>query len=173
MKKWIIGVIVLCLVFFVGSTLYNTYKESKEKESVQLSKNVQATDFTLPLLSGEEVTLQEYQGKIIILNFWASWCEPCNKEAPHLQNFYKKHKRDVEILAINVTTKDNRTDVEKFVEKYHLTFPVLLDESGDTSTMYGAFSFPTTIIIDREGTINQEILGPLNDDLLDNLIKTL
>ena len=165
MKKWFTVVLVLCVVFFVGRTLYNTYKESKENESVQVSQGVHATDFTLPLLNGEMVTLQEHQGKIVILNFWASWCEPCNTEMPHLQAFYEQHKRDVEILAVNVTTKDNVTDVGKFVDKYQLTFPVLLDESGETSTMYGAFTFPTTIIIDREGNINQEILGPLDEDL--------
>ena len=166
-------VIVTCVAYFVGRALFSTYKESKEIEAVQLSQGIQATDFTLPLLNGKKVTLQEYKGKIVILNFWASWCEPCNTEMPHLQAFYERHQRDVEILAVNVTTKDKVTNVEKFVEKYRLTFPVLLDESGDTSTMYGAFTFPTTIIIDREGNINQEILGPMNEELLDSLIKPL
>lgn len=173
MKKWISGVIVLFLVLFVGRVLNSTYKESKEKEFVEKSQGVQATDFSLPLLNGEKMTLQKQKGKIVILNFWASWCEPCNTEMPHLQTFYEKHQGDVEILAVNVTTKDKITDVEKFVDKYQLTFPILLDESGETSTMYGAFSLPTTIIIDRDGNIKQEILGPLNEDLLDDLMKNL
>ena len=173
MKKWILGVLVICLVFLIGSELYSTFKKSNEKESIDSSRVVQATDFTLPLLDGEMMTLQEHKGKIVILSFWASWCEPCNTEMPHLQDFYEEHQGDIEILAVNVTNKDRVTNVEKFVKKYQLTFPVLLDESGDTSTMYGAFTIPTTIIIDREGNINQELLGPMEEALLDDLIKPL
>lgn len=173
MKKWITYSTALCITFFIGHTLFNTYKESKETASVHINQGVQATDFILPLLDGEKMTLQEHKGKIVILNFWASWCEPCNMEMPHLQDFYEEHQDDVEILAVNATNKDRVTEVKKFRNKYQLTFPILLDESGETSTVFGAFSFPTTIIIDRQGNIVQEVLGPMEKDLLEDVISTL
>lgn len=85
---------------------------------------------------------------------------------PHLQSFYEKHQADVEILTVNVTSKDREAAVKKIIGKYGLTFPVLLDASGDISAMYGAFTIPTTIILNRNGEIEQEIIGPVEEELL-------
>ena len=92
---------------------------------------------------------------------------------PHFQKFYEAHQKDVEIIAVNYTKKDKVENVKKFVESYQLTFPILLDESGETSIMYGAFALPATIIIDREGNIQQEIFGPLTEELLAQYIEPL
>ena len=109
----------------------------------------------------------------MIINFWASWCNPCNIEAPHLQAHYEKHQADVEIFGVNVTTKDKKSAVQTFVDRHRLTFPVLLDQSGDVSTMYGAFTIPTTIILNRNGEIEHEIAGPLEENHLEELIQPL
>lgn len=170
MKKWIIGIVVLGLIIFLALELTSTYKEARKQEPV---RTMQATDFSLPTLEGEERSLHEERGKVVIINFWATWCEPCKIEMPHLQSFYEKYKEDVEILAVNVTDKESDKAVKKFIDKYGITFPVLLDQSGDISTMYGAFTIPTTIILNRDGEIEKEILGPMEEDLLIEYIKPL
>ncbi|AWE08560.1 thiol:disulfide interchange protein [Lysinibacillus sp. 2017] len=168
MKKWLTGILVVVVVIFVGFELMDTFQESKDREPI---RTMQATDFSLPTLTGKEMSLSSVQGKVVILNFWASWCEPCNIEMPHLQSFYEKYQTDVEILAINVTSKDSEVAVKKFVDQYDLTFPILLDASGDISTMYGAFSIPMTIILNRNGEIEQEIVGPVEEELLEKYIQ--
>lgn len=170
MKKWIIGIVVAAVLGFVGFELVSTFQNSQQREIV---RSVEATDFTLPTLDNQEQSLTAARGKVVILNFWASWCEPCKTEMPHFQTYYEQHQKDVEILAVNFTKKDQVNHVKKFVEQHELTFPILLDETGETSMMYGAFALPTTIIIDRQGQIAHEILGPLDETLLAEYIEPL
>ena len=170
MKKWLIGIVVAVVLGFVGFELVSTFQNSQQREIV---RSVEATDFTLPTLDNKEQSLSEARGKVVILNFWASWCEPCKTEMPHFQTYYEQYQKDVEILAVNFTKKDQVNQVEKFAEQHELTFPILLDETGETSIMYGAFALPTTIIIDRQGQIAHEILGPLDEALLAEYIGPL
>lgn len=92
---------------------------------------------------------------------------------PHFQTFYEEYNQDIEILAVNVTRKDKMKNVGAFVDEYDLTFPILLDTSGEISTIYGAFALPATIIIDREGNIAREILGPMDEALLLKYVEPL
>lgn len=170
MKKWLTLIVLVCVLGFVGTELFQTYKESKQREPI---RSMQATDFSLKTLDGKHQSLHEEQGKVVIVNFWASWCEPCKIEMPHFQTIYEQYEQDLEILAVNYTTKDKLKDVKNFVQNHALTFPILLDETGDISTMYGAFALPTTIILDRTGTIAHEIIGPLDEAALETLIKKL
>ena len=170
MRKWLIGIAVAVVIGFVTVELGSTFQDSQQREIV---RSVQATDFTLPTLDNKKQSLSEARGKVVILNFWASWCEPCKTEMPHFQTYYEQHQKDVEILAVNFTKKDQITQVKKFIEQHELTFPILLDEIGETSVMYGAFALPTTIIIDQEGKIVHEILGSLDEALLDEYIEPL
>lgn len=170
MKKWLTGILVIGVVLFVGWELFGTVKDSKEREPIRA---MQATDFTLPSLEGKEMSLHGEQGKVVILNFWASWCEPCQYEMPHFQAFYEGNKKNVEILAVNITNKDEVAKVKQFVADYGLTFPVLLDESGEISTRFGAFAIPTTIILNQDGAIAHEIVGPLEEAQLKELVDAL
>lgn len=136
------------------------------------TSSVQATDFTLPTLSGSDMSLSDTRGKVTILNFWASWCGPCQQEMPHFQQIVDTYN-DVSVVAVNVTTKDTKADAKAFVADYGLTFPILLDETGDVSTMYGAFSIPLTVILTKDGHIAHEIMGPLDTTQLTALIKPL
>ena len=170
MKKWLIPLVLLAAIMYIMFDFVNT---SQKAETIEKVRTMQATDFSLPTLTGEDRSLSLEKGKVVIINFWASWCNPCKLEAPHLQTFYEEHQEDLEILGVNLTNKDHEADVKTFVEKYDLTFPILLDKSGEVSTMYGAFTIPTTIILNRDGEIVQEIAGPLEEDYLEKLIKPL
>lgn len=170
MKKLVSLLFVLAAGIFVVIELSSTWQEANTKP---VSQSYAARDFSLPMLNGQNLTLSEQQGKVVILNFWASWCEPCKTEAPELQNFYEQYRDDVEIVAVNITKKDQPKAAAQFVEDYRLTFPVVLDEVGDVTTMFGAFTIPTTVILDGEGNIVQEIRGPLDNEWLEENIVPL
>lgn len=134
-----------------------------------------APDFELTTLDGNSAKLSDYKGKIVILNFWATWCPPCQAEMPHMQNFYEEnHHKGIEIVAINLTSSDRGLDkVKEFVNKHHITFPILLDEEGTVENIYDTIAIPTTYIIDQEGFITEKITGPVDEERLKNLIKDI
>ena len=175
MKKYIGLAIVSVMIGLVIWQFVNEPKpaklEASQKEPEEEHRAILATDFTLPMLSGESFTLSQMRGKTTIINFWASWCGPCKMEAPHLQEFYEEYSDQVEIVAVNITSKDKREDAEAFVEQYGLTFPVLLDETGEISTMYGAFAIPTTVFLNEKGEIIHEYAGPMEKQFLIDLLE--
>lgn len=138
-----------------------------------LKKGQVAPDFTLTTLNGDSVSLSDYKGKKVILNFWATWCPPCKAEMPHMQNFYEAYGEDVEILAVNLTDKDNGIDrIQQFITDYELTFTVPLDESGEVGTTYQAITIPTSYILTTEGTIQHKIVGPMDERMMEQLIQS-
>ncbi|ARD49089.1 peroxiredoxin [Sporosarcina sp. P33] len=136
-----------------------------------------APEFTLETLAGETVTLSALKGKKVILNFWATWCPPCKAEMPHMQKFYSKltDEDQVELIAVNVTESEKLgvNEVKKFVDSYHLSFPIPLDETAKVTQLYGVFSMPTTFMIDTEGRIAQKIIGPLDEKALHDLVDSM
>lgn len=133
-----------------------------------------AQDFTLPTLNGESVSLSDSKGKITIVNFWATWCPPCREEMPHMQSFYEKHHEEVEILAVNVTNMDDgRPAIEQFVQEHELTFPILLDESGEVGLTYEIMTLPTSYILDAEGRVFQKIIGAMDEQVMNELVEAL
>nr|WP_239587423.1 redoxin domain-containing protein [Bacillus pakistanensis] len=157
------------------SNQYNPEAESqKTYSSEKLDEGSMAPDFTLTTLDGQTVSLSDYKGKKVIINFWATWCPPCRAEMPHMQNFYEEasEKENVEILAVNVTDLDKgEKAINQFVSEYKLTFPILLDKEGNVSGRYQAVAFPTSYIIDTQGKISKKIIGPMNEEMMVDLVK--
>lgn len=119
-------------------------------------------DFELEDLEGNSVRLSDFKGKIVFLNFWATWCPPCRTEMPHMQTFYEKYKDDMVILAVNPNKVENQgfDDSEKaeekareFAEQEGYTFPILLDRDDSVWDMYRQRGIPANYMIDREGMI--------------------
>lgn len=120
-----------------------------------------ALNFTLPDLEGTPVSLADYQGQPVIVNFWATWCAPCRIEMPELQAIYETYQdQGLVILALN---QDEPADVAKayFIDEMGLTFTPLLDENSAISTAYGNFGLPTTFFIDADGTVAIVHRGPM------------
>ncbi len=118
----------------------------------------EAVDFTLYNLKGQSHALSDYRGKIIFLNFWATWCGPCRAEMPSMQKLYESWDSDKFVmLAVNVG--ESQGAVSKFVEKNGYTFPVLLDQDGKVSKKYLIRGIPTTFIIDEKGRVAAKIVG--------------
>jgi peroxiredoxin len=119
-----------------------------------------APGFTLEMMKERRVVnLSDYKGKVVLLNFWASWCFPCREEMPSMQELYQIFKdRDFEILAVNLD-KFGEEKVFSFVSNYGLTFPILLDKELKTALSYEVRNIPTTYVIDKNGIIKEKIIG--------------
>lgn len=165
------GVLAGLLLFAVFQHFYKI-DEPKAIETSNVSTGIGvgmvAPSFTLKNLAGEEVNLKDYKGKKVMLNFWATWCPPCKEEMPAMEEFYNNESGNVEILAINL---DPQNDVKSFVEKNHLTFPVLLDELGTTQQTYQVISIPTTFILDEQGLILKKHIGSMTYEQMQELMK--
>lgn len=118
-----------------------------------------APSFTLTDLQGNEVRLADYKGKGVLLNFWASWCNPCVNELPLLNEAYKLS--GVELLAVNVG--DSQETAQKFAERYELSFPIVLDSKLKIKERYRAAGLPLTVLIDEEGTLLERHEGALTE----------
>lgn len=111
--------------------------------------------------------------KAVILNFWASWCDPCREEAPELNRLALKYSDVLDVYGINVTSQDYKPNAERFVKKYMLAFPVMYDLKGQIFDKYNGAVFPTNVLIDKNGVISEIILGVLSAEELENKIIAL
>jgi len=134
-----------------------------------------AIDFTLPDLAGKKIALSDYKGKVVLLNFWATWCPYCVEEMPSLQLLYDRNKgKKFELLAVSIG--EELSDVKKFSGKGGYRFEVLLDKDKNVGRQYQAFSIPRTYIIDKKGIIVDKIIGSRNwikDPLVRKIDKLL
>ncbi|MBI5237227.1 MAG: TlpA family protein disulfide reductase [Deltaproteobacteria bacterium] len=133
---------------------------SKRERYEPVGPGKPALDFTLPDLAGRPVSLKDYRGKVVFLNFWATWCKPCEEEMPSMQVLYDSLKgRPFEILAVSLDTQGPDV-VGKFVQAFRLTFPVLHDRKGAVKEDYKTTGVPETFIIDQNGVIAEKVWGP-------------
>jgi DsbE subfamily thiol:disulfide oxidoreductase len=133
-----------------------------------------APDFTLAGPDGKKLSLKDYRGKVVFLNFWATWCPSCRTEMPDMDKLYREYKgKGFEIVAVNV--KDKREDAMKFVSNMKLTYPIMLDPEGEVGLLYGAWGMPATYLIDRKGVVQARLWGPAEwySPAARNLIKTM
>lgn len=126
-----------------------------------------APDFELITLDGDLISLSDLGGKVVLVNFWASWCPPCRSEMPAMQKIFDRYGPDnFVILAVNNTRGDKLVDIENFVIEKNLSFPILLDHNGQVTNQYLVHSLPTSFFIDREGVIQEIVIGGMNEALL-------
>ena len=125
---------------------------------VRFDEKVKAQNFALKDLNGNEVHLKDYRGKVIFLNFWATWCLACLVEMPSMEKLYRKFKnKDFIILAVDM--QEDLGTVRKFTEKFQLSFPILLDEEGVVASYYGVRGIPASYFIDRTGYLYAAAMG--------------
>ncbi|WP_159887214.1 redoxin domain-containing protein [Paenibacillus puerhi] len=142
---------------------------------VGLKIGQQAPDFSLTLLSGEEVKLSDYRGNVVFVNFWATWCPPCQVEMPYMQQFYTNNEEErVVLLAVNETQTEASVPVVKaWVKKWGLTFPIPLDLNGDVGKLYRVRAYPATFVIDEQGIIRKKHPGPMNLEMLEDALALI
>ena len=127
-----------------------------------------APDFNLPAKGGGAISLIALRGQPVVLNFWTSWCPPCQAEMPAMQRVYEEYQeQDLVIIGINATNQDSMADAINFTDQKNLTFPIVFDTGGRASHDYQLRSLPTTFFVDRKGIIQELIVGgPISEALL-------
>ncbi|GHU12826.1 hypothetical protein FACS1894161_1860 [Spirochaetia bacterium] len=128
-----------------------------------LRKSVDPVDFSLPLLGGGTAKLSGYKGKVVFLNFWATWCPPCRAEMPAMESLFKRFAGD-DFVMIAVDCAEKTADVQAFITETKYTFPVALDSNGAIGGRYGATAIPMTFIFGRDGKIISKVVGSLRWD---------
>ena len=135
-----------------------------------VARDQPAPDFAVESLDGGEVLrLSDYRGRVVVLNFWASWCEPCRREMPEFEVAYQERlaSDDFVVLGIDALALDSRADAAAFIEAMGATFPTAYDTSdGAVAARYNVRGLPATFFIDREGVVRRMMLGPVYGDLL-------
>ncbi|EIJ77982.1 ahpC/TSA family protein [Bacillus methanolicus PB1] len=135
-----------------------------------LQTGVKAPDFEIKTLTGETVKLSQFEGKKVMLNFWATWCPPCKEEMPEMEQFYREKKEEIVILAVNI---DPQYDVQRFAKEMGVTFPILLDEDDSVNKKYQILTIPTTFFIDEKGMIRSKYLGSMTIDKMKQYLDDL
>ena len=135
------------------------------KEEPLATVKSRAPDFTLELFEGGTVSLQDYKGHPVILNFFASWCVPCGEEAPAFEAGYQEFQAKG-VRFVGVASQDTHSKAKAFVEKHGLTYPSGLDARGVIREAYGVFGMPTTFFIDKEGLIHYLHVGGVTKELM-------
>jgi peroxiredoxin len=167
-RLFIRTVILLLLAAALGYTLYTNFFTSKERVAV----GDEAPDFVLVDLNGKTYQLSDYRGKGVFLNFWGTYCKPCEKEMPYMNNLYKEYKNQgVEIIAVNVG--ESKLAVEKFAEKYQLDFPIVIDKDNQVLEAYDISPIPTTFLINKDGKIVEIITGTMTEQDIKNKLEKI
>lgn len=134
-----------------------------------------APDFELKTTTGKTIRLSDLRGQGVLVNLWATWCPPCRAEMPAIEKIYNEYKDDgLVVLAVNMTYQDTFSNIGPFADEYALTFPILLDETGGVGSAYQLRSLPSSFFINREGIINEVVIGgPMAEALLRTRVEEI
>ena len=144
-----------------------------------MQTNRSAPDFALTSIDGQTVRLSNYRGKVVLLNFWYTGCEPCREETPALEAAYKKlAPQGLEIIGMNVRANERRgadgdADIRKFVEAHGVSYPIALDSDSQSGRDYQVYVLPTSLMIDREGKIRYLLFSATTTDAVEALFTKL
>ncbi len=129
-------------------------------------------DVTLPDLQGRPVTLSSYRGRAVLINFWATWCVPCRAEMPEIQSAYHAHEQDG-LVVLGVNIQEDMEEVQAFQHELGLTFPLLLDQNGETTQLFRLTGLPTSFFVDRQGIIRDIQVGAMSRATLDSKLAKI
>lgn len=127
-------------------------------------------DFRLQAFDGQSVALSDFRGKVVLLNFWASWCAPCRVEAPALEQTWRRY-RDQGLVLLGLNLWDKDADARAFMREFGLTYPNLVDEGGRVAIEYGVAGIPETIVVTADGRVSAKHTGPITAERLVELAR--
>ncbi len=165
MKKLLLFILIVLEVFEFAGAAY------------AIDTGAKVHNFTLADMDGKSVSLSDFKGKVVILNFWATWCPPCKGEMPEFDAMDKNLKKSKEavLLAINMTDgkRDTKAKVADFIKKNRYGMRVLLDTDGTAADIFSIRWIPTTVVIDRNGVLFDQILGPTTKESVMKIVKEI
>lgn len=163
----------LFAVIIIVALLFSCTKK-KEDDAGLPGPNVgsPAPLFTLKDIDGKEVSLNDFKGKVILVNFWATWCKPCQEEMDDLESAYKKNN-DKGLVILGVDVREEKKDVLEFLKRYKVSYPILMDFDGKVVKDYQVMGVPTTYFIDRDGIIRDRIFGGMNELVIEAKLEDL
>jgi peroxiredoxin len=137
-----------------------------------INQGNQAKDFSLESLDGGKISLSDYEGDVVLVNFWATWCAPCRAEIPDFEAAYQDYK-DEGFVVLGVNEQESAETVRPFADALGMNYPILLDEQGQVMNQYRALGLPTSILVDREGVIQVRHTGVLLAAQLESYLADL
>ncbi|ADC52089.1 thiol-disulfide oxidoreductase (plasmid) [Alkalihalophilus pseudofirmus OF4] len=168
-RLFIRTVTLLIMAIAIGYTFYSNFFSDADA-AVRVGD--EAPNFVLTDLNGNEVELEDYRGQGVFLNFWGTYCPPCEREMPYMENQYAIYKdQGVEILAVNVGEPE--LTVQRFVERLNLTFPIPMDKGQQVLDRYGVIPLPTTFLINAEGEIINIITGGMTEQAIAQYMESI
>lgn len=169
-RRFVIRASILALLAI--AVIYTLYANFTKENKDLVREGDMAPDFVLKDLDGKEYRLSDYRGKGVFLNFWGTYCKPCKKEMPYIDNQYKKYKdQGVEVIAVNVGETD--LSIRNFVEQYNLSFPIVVDKDGEVQEAYNIYPLPATFLINKDGKIVDYITGELNEEKIQQYMEKI
>ena len=173
-KKYAVPILVVLLVVIaiiaINAGKPKTKGNAQPDEDTGITVGKYAPDFELESLDGTMVQLNDFRGKKVVLNFWASWCPPCREEMPEFQKIHEQNK-DIVIVGVNLQEKSDA--INAFTSKFGITFPILLDPNAQVKEMYNVFTQPVTYFIDEAGKITDKKFGALTLEEIHQKIGSL
>jgi cytochrome c biogenesis protein CcmG, thiol:disulfide interchange protein DsbE len=168
--------VVVAIALLVGLLTYGVASKGTDTtidQALTDGKQVKAPVAELPKLRGSgDASLKDYRGKVVVMNFWASWCDPCVKELPLLERTQKRlAAHDATVLGINI--QDAPEDALGFVRRFGLTYPSLRDVDRDFARKYGTNGYPETFVVDRDGRVVALRRGPVEQEWLNQHVEPL
>lgn len=163
------SIILSILVAAIGYTIYN----SVTAENIEVLKvGDKAPDFTLQDMEGTSHKLSDYEGEGVFLNFWGTWCAPCVKEMPAMDRQYQEfEEQGVQVLAVNIAQSD--FEVQSFVDRFGLSFPVVIDKSRSVMNAYNIRPLPTTILVNPQGEIERIVTGEMTEEDIQGFMEEI
>jgi cytochrome c biogenesis protein CcmG/thiol:disulfide interchange protein DsbE len=171
------GAFALAVILWMGdgarSALVPQPASQQDKGSLLPQPGEIAPDITLSDLEGRTVRLHELRGKPVLINFFASWCEPCRGEMPDLVKLNEKYGGQVAFYGVNLTATEggDLKELRQFLRQYHVTYPILLDKEGQAVHQYKILGIPTTLTLDKNGVIVDRMTGALNETNLEAMVR--
>ena len=171
MRSATTATVIVAAAALVGLLAYGLAANGADttiESAIAAGKPPAAATAALPVLgSGERASLADHRGKVVVLNFWASWCEPCREEMPLLQRTHDRLERDGTGLVLGVDSRDNSEDAQAFLDEYDIDFPSLRDVDGAYSRRFGGTGYPETFVVDPDGRIVAARRFPVDQQWLD------
>ncbi|MDR3539737.1 MAG: TlpA disulfide reductase family protein [Desulfosporosinus sp.] len=182
--KWTIVLVSLVVVFAgVSGVVWENHrpvspthqlKSSEQPTSVAPMIGYRVPSFSLPSIPDNQlISLADYQGKAVLINFWASWCPPCQSETSDLVKAFAKYGNEVQFIGVNLSSQDSLQDVTAFLAKYGVKYPVVLDTKGAVAQQFQTMAIPTSFFVNRQGIIIDRYVGAITPQELERDLQRI